>query len=136
MATIGRRGFLALGVGGVATVALVGLRPWESEPGPTPLAALFGDQRDAVDAMGHMAVAAGVVTDADEAVGALPSAGLTTAERLEGTMVVVEDRDAFVAAFDAEVAAELEAGALVFVGGYPLTPTEAALAAAVHTTPA
>ena len=134
MATMGRRGFLALGVGGVAAVAVVGLRPWASEPESTSLAALFGDKRDAVDAMGLMAVTAGVVTDANEAIGALPDDGLATQQGVDGTEVVVEDRDAFVAAYDAEVTAELEAGALVFVGGYPLTPTEAALAAAVHTT--
>lgn len=129
---LSRRGFLALGAGGLAAAALVVVRPWDLDGGSKPLADLFGEQRAAVAAMGGSALVAGVVADRDDALAVLPASGRRSERTSNGSVVLIDDRSAFVAAYDRQVAAELAAGSLVFVEGYPLTPTEAALAAVVH----
>lgn len=113
---IGRRAFLALSAGaiGAAVLGCFG--------GDHPdLAVLFDDEAAAaVAALGGRALEEGAVADAGVAYERL---GVTGSDL---------DEAAFVEGFRAQVASELAAGDLVPVAGYLLTPTEAALAVAVH----
>ena len=94
---------------------------------------LFGSRIPAVRALGVIVVTEGPLAGAAPAdvVAMLPTDGIETS--VDGTRLVieVEQPDAFAAALTEQSAAEVAGGALEVVSGYPLTPTEMALAAAV-----
>jgi hypothetical protein len=93
---------------------------------------LFGPAVGAVRSLGRSALDADVLADASPAavVAQLPTAGVVFG--VDGARLTMEldDRVAFIDAYEAQSLQDRTAGSLVFVDGYALTVTEAALAAA------
>jgi hypothetical protein len=122
-----RRRFLAV-AGGGALAVLVGCG---SGPRGNVTSALPGlEHVDAVAEVGRRALADGVVADGAEALGILPVDGRRPGGDAGG--LTLEDPQGFLAAVQRSIAAELDRGELDAVAGFLLTPTEAALAVAVH----
>jgi hypothetical protein len=125
-----RRRFLAVGVaGGAAALAVAGGVTARSQgTSPSGFGALFGDRTAAVAELGRSAIDSGAVSaDPATLVASLP-AGAALVDGRHAPLDVTEP-DRFAAGLAAAVAAELAAGELVWVDGFPLTPTEAATCA-------
>ena len=126
-----RRRFLAAGVAGGAAALVVagGVTARSQGTSPSGFGALFGERTAAVASLGRRAIDAGVVSaDPATLVASLPP-GAALVEGPQAPLDVTE-ADRFAAGLAAAVAAELAVGDLVWVDGFPLTPTEAATCAA------
>ena len=132
MNTIGRRRFLVLGAAAVGTLAVGGLAVGGCSLGGDANAweTIFGDALPGVREVGDQGIASGVVPSIDAAVALLPSDQIEVrvGEGGEVTSVDVPDPDAFVAATQQRVADELDRDDFVSLSGYPITPTEVAVA--------
>ena len=133
---MGRRSFLALG--GMAAASAMAVSTLAVLPGcatadESGLMSLFGSRIAAVRALGVIVVTEGPLAGAAPAdvVAMLPADGIETSVDGARLVIEVEQPDAFAASLTEQSAAELAGGALEMVSGYPLTPTEMALAAAV-----
>lgn len=125
---LSRRRFLVAGVAGaVGLVVAGGAAARSRQSAPSGFEAFFGERTSAVAALGDAVIDAGAAPTATAALLAVLPVGIT----VEGSGVLdLTDARAFVAGFEAAVADELAVGDLELVGGFPLTPTEAAVAAA------
>ena len=137
-----RRFLLGAGITGVVTavaggVALSARQEDAATAGGEPgsLAAFFGASSAAVRNLGERALAdPGTGLTPDGVVDAFPTTGASASVSQGSLDVEVTDPRAFAAAITAQSAAEAAAGALVFVAGFPLTPTEVAVATATALT--
>lgn len=100
-------------------------------------AAVFGPRTPQVSALGQAALGSGVleVASVDSVVAMVPSEGIVissviSSDGSDRLVVDVTDPEAFIAVYEARTVSELVSGPLVFVEGFPLTMTEAAVAAA------
>jgi len=126
-----RRRFLAVGVAGGAAALAVGggVAARSQDSSPSGFGALFGDRTSFVAELGRRAIDSGVVSADPASLVAILPAGAAVVDGRQAPLDVTEP-DRFAAGLTAAVAAELAAGELVWVDGFPLTPTEAATAAA------
>jgi len=123
----GRREFLVLATGGVAGAIFIGIRV--SAVDQTPFYDLFGP---GVAEIGRIAVLGGADADVAAVIAALPSAGTKVVSAERAWPLEIVDLAAFSEAVHDAVTVELADGALAETAGYLLTPTEVALAVAVH----
>ena len=132
-APLSRRRFLVAGVAGTAARAVgAGVGVWSTRSADRPVtgfAALVGDRTSAVAGLGRLAVDSSAASGDPEVVLAALPAGAGLVGGASGSLDVT-DPAGFAGSLSEVVAAELAAGELVVVGGFPLTPTEATLAAA------
>lgn len=126
-----RRRFLLAGGAAAAGLVLVagGVTARSRWATPSGFEAFFGDRSAAVAALGGQAIEAGAAPGEANALVPLLPAG-TSVTGSGG--VDITDPAVFADALATTTAAELGAGEVVFVGGFPLTPTEAAVCAACH----
>lgn len=117
------------GVVGAGSVTSCGV--WGADD--NGFADVFGSRTSQVRSLGEAALGSGVLetASADGVAAMLPPEGIDVSSDGPDRLVVdVIDPQAFVAAYEARAAVELVSGPLVFVEGFPLTMTEAAVAAA------
>lgn len=142
MTGIDRRRFL-LGAGTTGVVAAVAggvvfsARRDNAATGGAPgtLAAFFGSASAAVRNVGEQALAdPATALTLDEVVDAFPTTGAAASVAAGSLDVEVTDPQAFATAMTTQAAAEAAGGDLVFVAGFPLSPTEVAVATATALT--
>lgn len=128
-AGISRRAFL-IGAAGVAGLAVVGVAVWRvtESDGSNRWEVLFGDSTDAVAEIGKASVDAGIVQDANAAIEALPTTGVSR----DGDTLTITDADAFAASFHESSLTQTGADDLVELEAWFFAPVELALAALVH----
>lgn len=131
-APLSRRRFIAAGVVGASVAVLAvagGVTARSLRSSPSGFSALFGERTEAVADLGRRAIGSGVVSaDPATLVASLP-VGVALVEGPQAPLDVV-DPAGFAAGLADAVAAELAAGDLLVVDGFPLTPSEAATCAA------
>jgi len=137
-----RRFLLGAGITGVVAVAAGGVALSARQEGaataggePGSLAAFFGSTSAAVRTVGEQALAdPGTALTPGDVAAALATTGASASVGQGWLDVEVTDPQGFAAAITTQSAAEAAAGALVFVAGFPLTPTEIAVATATALT--
>jgi len=130
---LGRRRFMALGGAAVVSAMAVTVTAGCGSNDNNGLLTLFGSRIAAVRAVGVSVLDGGPLSaaDPDQVVVMLPAEGVDMSVSGPGLVISVQDPETFSAALAEQSAAEMAAGSLQLVAGYPLTPTEMALAAAV-----